>query len=180
MDPTKNQVIYAALALGCASVACIFDLRHRRIPNRLTGPALLAGVAAHAAFSGWKGLADAVSSALIAGFVFLLFHLAGGMGAGDVKLMAATASMVGLSSVGTLLISTGLAGALLAIGVSVARGVLRQTLANTWAVAAHHRFNGLSHHPELNLKNTDTIRLPYAVPVAAGCLFVLAKALVQL
>jgi prepilin peptidase CpaA len=124
-------------------------------------------------------LADAASAALLAGLVFLMFYLAGGMGAGDVKLMAASASIVGLSALGTLLIFTGLAGGLLAVGVSVTRGVLRQTLANTWAVAAHHRLNGLSAHPELNLRNTETIRLPYALPVAAGCLAVLAKAMVQ-
>ena len=179
IDLPKTQVIYAAVAVVCASMACVFDLRHRRIPNRLTGPALLAGIAAHASFAGWKGAADSASAALIAGFVFLLFHLAGGMGAGDVKLIAASASLVGMSSLAALLIATGLAGGLLAVGVSVARGVLRQTLTNTCAVAAHHRLNGLSPHPELNLKNADTIRLPYAVPVAAGCLFVLARAMVQ-
>jgi prepilin peptidase CpaA len=179
MDPSKIQVVYAATAVVCSCVACIFDLRQHRIPNWLTGPALIAGMAVHLFFSEWRGLADAASAALLAGLVFLMFYLAGGMGAGDVKLMAASASIVGLSALGTLLIFTGLAGGLLAVGVSVARGVLRQTLANTWAVAAHHRSNGLSFHPELNLRNTETTRLPYALPVAAGCLVVLAKAMVQ-
>lgn len=171
--------MYAVIAAVCACVACVFDIRDRRIPNRLTGPVLFLGIAAHAFFSGWKGLADAMLAALLGGLVFLLFHLAGGMGAGDVKLMAATASVVGTSSLGLLLISTGLAGGLLALGVSVARDVLRQTMTNALAVAAHHRSNGLSPHPELNLRNPDTIRLPYAVPIAAGCLCVLAKAMVQ-
>ena len=178
-DPSRLQLMYAGIATVCAAVACVFDMRNRRIPNRLTGPVLLLGLAAHTFFSGWRGLADAMGSALLGGVVFLLFHLAGGMGAGDVKLMAATASVVGLSPLGTLLISTGLAGGLLALAASVARGVLRQTMANTFALTAHHRLNGLSPHPELNLRNPNTIRLPYAVPVAVGCLCVLAKAVVQ-
>jgi len=178
-DPSKLQLIYAGIAAVCAGVACIFDMRNRRIPNRLTGPVLLLGLVAHTFFSGWKGLADAMGAAFVGGIVFLLFHLAGGMGAGDVKLMAATASVVGLSTLGTLLISTGLAGGMLALGVSVTRGVLRQTMANAFALTAHHRLHGLSPHPELNLKNPDTIRLPYAVPVAVGCLCVVAKAMVR-
>jgi len=178
-DPSKLQLIYAGIAAVCAGVACVFDIRNRRIPNRLTGPIFLVGLAAHTFFSGWKGLADAIGAALVGGIVFLLFHLSGGMGAADVKLMAATASVVGLSTLGTLLISTGLAGGMLALGVSVMRGVLRQTIANTFALTAHHRLNGLSPHPELNLKNPDTIRLPYAVPVAVGCICLVVKALVQ-
>ncbi|HKO18814.1 MAG TPA: A24 family peptidase, partial [Acidobacteriaceae bacterium] len=145
-DPSQTQLIYAAIAAVCACLACVFDIRDRRIPNRLTGPVLFLGIAAHACLSGWKGLADAMVAACLGGLVFLLFHFAGGMGAGDVKLMAATAAVVGSPSLGILLISTGLAGGLLALGMSVARGVLRQTMANVLAVAVHHHSNGLSPH----------------------------------
>jgi prepilin peptidase CpaA len=179
IDPSKIQVIYAGAAAACACLACVFDLRESRIPNWLTAPLLLAGLLAHTWSSHWRGLADAVVAALLAGVVFLLFHLAGGMGAGDVKLMAATAGMIGLSSVGTLLISTALAGGLFAIAVSLARGVFRETFANASALLTHHGTRGLVPHPEFNLTNPTTIRLPFAVPIAAGCLYTLGTAMVQ-
>lgn len=179
IEPSQIQVIYAALAAVSACIACVFDIRDRRIPNRLTGPALLIGLLAHTCFAGWRGLADAVAAAALAGFIFLLFNLAGGMGAGDVKLIAASAAMTGLHPVGLLLISIALAGGLFAIVTAMARGVLWQSLTNTSALVAHHRLFGLMPHPELNLQNSKTVRLPFAVPIAAGCLYTLGVALVQ-
>jgi prepilin peptidase CpaA len=121
-------------------------------------------------------MAEAALAAVLGGFVFVVFYLAGGMGAGDVKLVAATASLVGMSSLPVLLVSTGVAGALFALALSAGRGVLRETVVNTWIVLGHHRSNGLRQHPQLNLRNPSTTRLPYAVPVAAGCVAALLKA----
>jgi prepilin peptidase CpaA len=33
----------------------------------------------------------------------------------------------------------------------------------------HHQRNGLRPHPELNVLNQSTLRLPYAVAIACGC-----------
>lgn len=179
IEPSQIQALYAALAAVSACIACVFDIRDRRIPNRLTGPALLAGLLAHIYFAGWRGLADAVAAAALAGFIFLLFNLAGGMGAGDVKLIAASAAMIGLHPLGVLVISLALAGGLFAIVTAMVRGVLWQSLANASALVAHHRLFGLTPHPELNLQNPKTVRLPFAVPIAAGCIYTLGVALVQ-
>ena len=178
IDPLKTQVIFAACATACAGAACFYDLRESRIPNRLTLPVLLAALLAHAGVGSWKGLGDAVAAAGLAGFAFLLFHLAGGMGAGDVKLMAASAAVIGLPGLGTLLLATGVAGGIFAICVSLFRGVLRQTVTNAFAIAAHHGSRGLTPHPELNLSSGQGIRLPFAVPIAVGCAVTLALEMV--
>ncbi len=179
MDSLELQVLFAGAATASACVASVFDLRERRIPNWVTGPVLLAGVAAHTFTAHWKGLAEAAAAALVGGAIFLLFHMAGGMGAGDVKLMAACAGVIGLSALGTLMIATGILGALFALCVSVFRGVFRQSLANTCAVLAHHSTQGLTPHPEFNLRRGTGIRLPFALPIAAGCAFTLATLLVH-
>jgi prepilin peptidase CpaA len=84
----------AVLAVSLA--AAVFDLRSRRIPNWLTLPAFLAGMAHAAWVAGWAGLADGLAAAILVALpFFLLFALAGG-GAGDVKLMAAIGAWVGL------------------------------------------------------------------------------------
>jgi prepilin peptidase CpaA len=173
MHTLQQQLMFVAGALLCAAIGSVHDVRERRIPNRLTGPALLAGLLLHSIFGGWRGLGNSALAGLIAGAIFLVFFLAGGMGAGDVKLMAAVGCFVGLPALPLLVISTALAGALLALAVSILRGRLRETLRNVLELLRHHSSHGIKPHDELNLANTSTLRLPFALPIAAGCLFTL-------
>jgi prepilin peptidase CpaA len=48
-----------------------------------------------------------------------------------------------------------------------------------WALAIHHGAEGLSPHPELNIGNARTLRLPYALAIAAGSALSLGLLLVQ-
>jgi prepilin peptidase CpaA len=171
MDAFQQQLIFTGGALACAGIGSVPDVRSRRIPNRLTGPAILAGLALHAALGGWHGLGDSALAGLIAGAIFLIFFLAGGMGAGDVKLMAAVGAFAGLSALPTVMIATAIAGAVFAVAVAISRGLFRETLRNVLELLRHHSRNGIAPHAELNLGNARTLRLPFALPIAAGCLF---------
>jgi prepilin peptidase CpaA len=171
MNAIPQQMMFGGGALLCAGIGSIHDLRERRIPNLLTGPAILAGLTLHTIYGGWSGLGDSALAGLIAGAVFLVFFLAGGMGAGDVKLMAVVGCFAGLSSVFTLVLSTAIAGAVLALAVAIRNGRLRETLHNTGLLLAHHGREGLKSHPDLNLSSPRAVRLPFALPIAAGCLF---------
>lgn len=168
--PIPQQMIYATAALACAAVAAACDVRERRIPNWLTGPALFLGLGLHFVLGGAAQCGWTLLGAVIAGGIFMVFYAAGGMGAGDVKLMAALAAIVGPSNVAMLLIATVIAGGVFAVGFALYRGALRQTLGNVIAIAVHHRVNGFAEHPELNVRNESTLRLPYAVPIAVGCI----------
>ena len=101
------------------------------------------------------------------------------MGAGDVKLMAAAAAMAGLENTAMLLVYTSLAGGAMAVLLAMRRGRLRQTVANVAGLMAHHGEHGLKPHEELNVRNETTLRLPYGVAIAAGCLLTLYAAEVQ-
>jgi len=171
MDTLHQQAMFTAGALLCAGVGSVHDVRERRIPNLVTGPAIAAGLALHSFAGGWHGLGDSALAGLIAGAVFLVFCIVGGMGAGDVKLMAAVGCIAGLSPLPLVLIAVAIAGAVFAIAVSVRHGRLRETLHNVGVLLIHHGNNGLKPHPDLNLSNTGTLRLPFALPIAAGCLF---------
>jgi prepilin peptidase CpaA len=165
--------MFIAGSLLCASIGSVHDVRERRIPNRITGPAILAGLTLHTIYRGWGGLADSALAGLIAGGIFLIFFLAGGMGAGDVKLMAAVGCFAGLSSLRMVVIATVAAGAVFALVVGIYNGRLRETLRNVGALLLHHGQQGLTPHPDLNLTNDKTLRLPFALPIAVGCLFTL-------
>jgi len=105
--------------------------------------------------------------------VFLAFYIAGGMGAGDVKLIMAVGCIAGFSHIAYLLVLTALSGGVMAIALALARGRLQQTLTNVGALASHHGHEGLQPHPELNLSNHETLRLPYALAIAGGSLLTL-------
>jgi prepilin peptidase CpaA len=173
MDALPQQLMFTGGSLLCASIGSVHDVRERRIPNRVTGPAILAGLTLHAISGGWGGLEDSALAGLIAGGIFLIFFLAGGMGAGDVKLMTAVGCLAGLSSLHMVVIATVIAGAVFALAVGIYNGRLRETLGNVGALLLHHGQQGLKPHPDLNLTNARTLRLPFALPIAAGCLFTL-------
>jgi prepilin peptidase CpaA len=170
MHIPQQEVTFTACALLCASIGSIQDLRDRRIPNVLCGPAIITGLAMHTAIGGWRGLGDSAFAGLVAGGVSLVFWIAGGMGAGDVKLLTAIGCITGLAPLRMVLIATALAGGLFAIGLSIYHRRLRETLRNVAALVMHHRLKGLEPHPDLNLKNARTISMPFALPIAAGCL----------
>jgi prepilin peptidase CpaA len=164
----EKELVYPAAASVFALVGAGYDLKSRRIPNFVTGPALLAGLLLHLTFDGWHGLLLSLAAGLICGAIFLIFYLAGGMGAGDVKLITAVGCLAGLSNSAYLLILTSLAGGAMGIGLALMRGQLRSTLMNVGALATHHRHQGLTPHPDLNVRNAATLRLPYGLAIAAG------------
>jgi prepilin peptidase CpaA len=169
----QSELTYPAIAAACALVASVFDVRSRRIPNFITFPSILLGLALHLALGGWRQLLTSLAAGLICGIVFLIFYIAGGMGAGDVKLITAVGCIAGLSHVPYLLVLTALSGGAMAVVLALSRGRLQQTLSNVGAIAAHHSHEGLQPHPDLNLSNLETLRLPYALAIAGGSLLTL-------
>src|SRR5258706_12932240 len=106
MNPTQ---IIPALAVGVAVCAAISDIKTRRIPNRLTYPALLAGLVLQGALHGWQGLLRSAGGGLIFRGRFMLCLLVRDMGVGDVKVAAAVGCNVGTTATAPVLISTALA-----------------------------------------------------------------------
>src|ERR1700678_367870 len=133
------EFAFPAGALLCATLSAVYDVRSRRIPNFITLPAIVFGLLLHAVFGGWRQVSTAAAGGLICGLIFLVFYLAGGMGAGDVKLITATGCIAGLSLIGHLLLLTALAGGVMAIGLTLYRGQLMETCRNMRALAVHHQ-----------------------------------------
>jgi prepilin peptidase CpaA len=175
-----SEFAFPAGSLLCATLSAVYDVRSRRIPNFITLPAIVFGLLLHAVFGGWRQLATAAAGGLICGLIFLVFYLAGGMGAGDVKLITATGCIAGLSLIGHLLILTALAGGVMAVSLALYRRQLMETWHNMYALAVHHRNMGLTPHPQFNISNERTLRMPYALAIAAGsglslCLVVMQR-----
>jgi len=158
----------AALSLG--GLACVFDVRSRRIPNLLTfGGAALAF--AYAVVSrGPGGLLASFEGWAIGLALFLPMFLLGGMGAGDVKLLACLGAWVGPRQSFWMAIYAMVAGGVMAIFVALATGYLRQAISNVWMLMTYWRVVGVKPLPELTLATARGPRLPYAIPIAAGAI----------
>jgi prepilin peptidase CpaA len=173
MTLPQSELTYPAAAIACALIACVFDVKSRRIPNFITFPAFLIGISMHLVLDGWRGLLTSLAAGVICGLVFLVFFIAGGMGAGDVKLIAAVGCIAGLPHTAYLLVLTALSGGVMAIALALARGRLQQTLMNVGVLASHHGHQGLQPHPELHVASPKGLRLPYALAIAGGSILTL-------
>jgi prepilin peptidase CpaA len=92
-----NALAWVAVALGCA--ATFDDLRRRQVANWINLAGVAAGLGWHAWNGGVAGFGRSVGGAAAGFLIFLVFYLAGAMGAGDIKLMAAFGALLGTSGI---------------------------------------------------------------------------------
>ena len=159
-----------AVVLAVALVAVVFDVRTRRIPNWLTFGAALAALAYGAFDAGLPGVGTAAAGWIAGAALFFPFFALGGMGAGDVKLLAALAAWLGPSESVWLAMFAAMAGGVLGLVGRARRGYLRTAISNLWLMLMHWRTQGLGPVPGLTLKDASSPRLAYAIPITIGVL----------
>ncbi len=163
-------------ATVCAIMGAISDVRSNRIPNWLTYGGLALALVLRTALGGWRSLELGLAGMLIGGGIFFLFFIVHGMGAGDVKLMAAVAAWVGLHQAFNLLIATAFAGGILALYYMIFYKRVGSTFRNLGSLLWFHLRSGVRPHPEINLQHPEAIRVPYGLAIALGALYVLISA----
>ena len=156
-----------------AVAGCLYDLRSRRIPNYLTFGSAALALGYAVATAGWSGLGMGVGGWALGVALFIPFFLLRGMGAGDVKLLAALGAWVGPVVLLSLTFYTAISGGVMALVVVLWRRKLAATFENLWLLLCHFRVVGLKPMSELSLENKNTLSLPYGLPIAAGALLTL-------
>lgn len=166
------QILVLLLLLSVhLAVAVYWDVRVRRIPNKVVLSGFVCAVAFHALVSGFPGAGMAFAGALTGLLVLLPANLMRLMGAGDVKLMA-MAGAYGASPQAALwmVLYSLLAGGLLALAYAL-RGTVRERLSNNLFIMLKQgpaELDGRGSGDETKLK--PAARLPYAVAIACGSL----------
>jgi prepilin peptidase CpaA len=157
----------AAPVVVLAVLAARADVRSRRIPNALTGPAIALALLAHLAFEGPAGLRGSLAGMLLAGGLLLPGWLWRFTGAGDVKLMAAVGAWLAFPQALIATLLTLIAGGIVALVIATRRGILRQTLWNTaWLGAWALRPGAAAMAPPPG----SGVRFPFAISVLAGAI----------
>jgi len=104
------------------------DFKTRRIPNYLTFGTAIAGLGFQVGMHGLSGLISGLLG-LVTGFALLiLFYVKGGMGAGDVKALAALGTWLGPAGAFELFIYMAISGGILCVAVLWWRGQLLSSL----------------------------------------------------
>ncbi len=174
-------VVYLFCVAVFTASAAIFDLRSKRIPNKLTLPFFGMGLLYQLAFHGLgSGVAQpgliGATAAFAAGFGMLwVLWMIGGGGGGDVKLMGALSVWIGFkATVMVLFLSTifVIAGT---IGV-MAVGVMTHGMFRTKEVylASGQSPNGLPPAAETAVQRQSRRIMGYAPPVALATWLVVA------
>jgi prepilin peptidase CpaA len=157
-----------ALVLGIGVTAAIWDVRTRRIPNVVTLGAAAAGVLYAAVADGGGGLLWSLAGWATGLVLFLPLFALGGLGGGDVKLLAAFGAWLG--PVGALWagFSAALVGGAAALVVAAASGYAAQAFRNVVGALHFWAAVGPSPVPGMTLRDAPGPRLAYAIPIAIG------------
>jgi len=125
------------------------------------------------------GLIVSLKGIGIAFLVYLPLYLLRGMGAGDVKLMAAVGAIVGgFGPWLWILFFTAILGGIAAVIVVLSKGRVHRTLQNLWMImlSIRHGQAPYNANPELDVSTDQGLRLPHGVIIAIGAVgFVVAK-----
>jgi prepilin peptidase CpaA len=155
-----GSVVLAGLLVG----ACVSDLRTRLIPNRIVLATIAAGFAyAMVTNPVMSGLSHAGAGMVTGLALWLPFYLLRMLGAGDVKLFAASATFLGARGAAEGALYTALFGGALALVYLL----INSGLALTFIRLGH----GVQHPAMLrNPPQGNGRRMPYALAIAAGVL----------
>jgi prepilin peptidase CpaA len=157
--------IVLGLAVALAVAAGFTDWRSRRIPNWLTVPGFLVGVAVNAATGGLHGLKTSLLGGGLGLLVLLPFVLLRSLGAGDWKLAGALGAFVGWEVLLNLLIGSVFVAGIMALGLAIYKQRFIQTMRNIGGLLASmvtlHRPG-----PEVSLDNPQSLKIPYGVALA--------------
>lgn len=162
------NIIASLTLMVVVALAVRQDLVEHRISNLLTFAALAAGLSIHSLFSGLDGFVHALAGAGVGLVCLLPLYLGKGMGAADVKLMAAAGAFLGPFNAFVASLLALVFGAVLAVVVLVWRMIeVRQATAGASAGQGSAAATG----PALSQVRKE--RFPYAVAIGLGVIVTL-------
>lgn len=180
MIATNNVILLILVA-----VSGFFDLKERKIPNKITFTGILIGILFNLITGGWIGFTQAVLGLFAGLAIFFLPFAMGGMGAGDVKLMGAIGALMGWQFSLMTAGYSALVGGVMVLGYLLFKGTLRDTLKKmifTFIAVLLNFANSLGYNEyayraqEKFQKNGHTyqkVYVPYGVAIAGGAVLVL-------
>lgn len=158
-----KEVVLALILIVCAWT----DFKYRKIYNCVIGPGLLIAIVLSVVSSGWSGLGNSILGFITGLLLLIIPFLLGGMGAGDVKLLAMVGTFNGPVFAFYAFIATAFAGGLMAIVILLLNKEFSRVgynLSSSFFLV----FCGGIRSTSYQLQSATT--LPYGIAIALGTL----------
>jgi prepilin peptidase CpaA len=174
-DPTEEIICdmswaLTVLLIAIVAVAAIYDLRFRRIPNWLNLSGVILGLLLNTVFFARAGLIGAVLGIGFALMVYVPLYLIRGMGAGDVKLMAAVGAIAGPWNWLGIFVATALLGGVVSLVFVALKRRFHQTCFNVALILTelgHFRMPAKS-NSQLDVRDPHALGMPHGTLIAMG------------
>ena len=150
--------------------AALIDGIKLKVPNWLTFPMVISAWVVSAIFFGWAGLGWSLLGTAVGLALLLPAYAIGGMGAGDVKLLAGVGAWVGVTHTLWAFVASAVVGAAIALGMVLFKRRWRHhqsqflgILAEILIVRSPSQLSAMAAE-----RKSSMLLLPYGIPIAIG------------
>ena len=157
-------------------VAAVIDGFELKVPNWLTFPLVLSGWIYSAAAFGWEGLGWSLVGTVVGLALLLPAYAIGGMGAGDVKLLAGLGAWIHATHTFYAFCVSAIVGAILAVGMVLWKRSWRRHLQQFQSIL--FEMITIRNPSELAAiaaeRKSSMLLLPYGIPLTIGAILYFA------
>ena len=162
------MTILDAVLLITVGICLVTDIREQKIYNKVLLPALILGLAGNVFFHGLPGLTSSLAGFLLGMGLLILPFFAGGIGAGDVKLMGVIGILKGPAFVFQAFLATAIVGGIIALIILAGKKELWATIRRLGTaflslllmIPKGAVFEGLQH--------PGAVSFPYGIAISVG------------
>lgn len=153
-------------------VAAWIDGKQLRVPNWITFPMILAGLAFNTILFGWSGLGFGLLGMVVGLACLLPLYSVGGMGAGDVKLLAGVGAWLGWKVTFYGFAISTIVGAVMAVIMVLYRRDAKKHCANFLMIFTEWlEIRNPKKLSEIAAeRKSRMLLLPYGIPICIGCI----------
>ena len=151
-------------------VAAVIDGLKLKVPNWITFPMILSGWVYSGIALGWEGLAWSVVGTIVGLALLMPAYAIGGMGAGDVKLLAGVGAWVGSTTTFYAFCVSAVIGGVIAVAMVVYRKAWEHHRDQFWMIV--NEVTTIRDADQLSAiaaeRKGSMLLLPYGIPIAIG------------
>ncbi len=158
------------LVTGALIWAAVIDGIELRVPNAITFPFIISGWVYSTVAFGWEGLGYSLLGTVVGLALLLPLYAIGGMGAGDVKLLAGVGAWMWSAHTMWAFVYTAVIGAIIALGMVAYRGAFKKHTTQFFSILNEIMLikdpNKLAEIAKD--RKPSMFLLPYGIPIAIG------------